>query len=610
MKKIDFAAIKKLNKSQKILIGAFSVVIFLDIVLIITSLATKNRSSLKLKSVSNASVHSLIALDEAGRKAHIKEKDYANFGFTENQKSTFIQTYNEYGAVALTLRIDVCPTEKQKSLITTNDFLKIGYLYEKDFTAKNKFIKHKYPVNNRIEIQAKEDLFTGLIDISFALPKNADISQSIPKGFYVYSDEKCKIVDACITPAYIGFDNSLDVPFYGFAYNGGKIDFSNKHFDFSGGQMVFPTENTDKAQLPQIVVQFASDRSFNSESTKSENVEINIGGEKFFINSVKSASKIVIPCGALKKPFGRIEIIKNDQLISSVRMESVKKVDTGSEILTPIKTDPGLILNYRQNAWRTIDYELYQWDRFPGILFFDTRDYKIQENFFSRLAYFVEKEGYKGRLLTNEELEGKHGYNAHDYSAESMAKFFNKATELDFKLNKEELLLKEILLKNGLFEQDGNLVKANDGGIVSISRECPDWSRINLLAHEGWHTIFFRDEEFRNYVSAVYYTFDSKSLEFLIDFFKSQPGLGYDVNDTYLMHNEFMAYIMQQRVSQVAEYFVHCANRGSVRKFTPELAAYVRDTKGIGFEDAAIALNDFVFDKYGIVCGNIALVNR
>ena len=26
--------------------------------------------------------------------------------------------------------------------------------------------------------------------------------------------------------------------------------------------------------------------------------------------------------------------------------------------------------------------------------------------------------------------------------------------------------------------------------------------------------------------------------------------------------------------------------------------------------DAAIALNDFVFDKYGIVCGNIALVNR
>jgi hypothetical protein len=33
-------------------------------------------------------------------------------------------------------------------------------------------------------------------------------------------------------------------------------------------------------------------------------------------------------------------------------------------------------------------------------------------------------------------------------------------------------------------------------------------------------------------------------------------------------------------------------------------------TEGRGFEDAANAWNDFVFDKYGIVCGNIALVSR
>ena len=44
--------------------------------------------------------------------------------------------------------------------------------------------------------------------------------------------------------------------------------------------------------------------------------------------------------------------------------------------------------------------------------------------------------------------------------------------------------------------------------------------------------------------------------------------------------------------------------------FTPTLANYVINTKGKGFEDAAIALNDFVFDKYGLVAGNIALVQR
>ncbi len=71
-----------------------------------------------------------------------------------------------------------------------------------------------------------------------------------------------------------------------------------------------------------------------------------------------------------------------------------------------------------------------------------------------------------------------------------------------------------------------------------------------------------------------------------------------------------MAYIMQNRLSEVANYFVRIANFGTVIKYTPELAAYIRNTEGRGFEDAANALNDFVYDKYGIICGNIALVNR
>lgn len=103
---------------------------------------------------------------------------------------------------------------------------------------------------------------------------------------------------------------------------------------------------------------------------------------------------------------------------------------------------------------------------------------------------------------------------------------------------------------------------------------------------------------------------DPVSRDFLIDYFKSQEDLGYDTNDSYLMNNEFMAYIMQQKLSDVAQYFVHLANRGTVIKSTPQLAAYIRKTEGKGFEDAAFALNEYVFDKYGIVCGNIALASR
>ena len=203
-----------------------------------------------------------------------------------------------------------------------------------------------------------------------------------------------------------------------------------------------------------------------------------------------------------------------------------------------------------------------------------------------------------------------HGYNAHDYSAESMAKFFNAAVDLHFRLNTEEELLKKILIVNGFFEVEGDYVRANEGGLVSISRETPDWSRKNLLAHEGWHTIFFRDEEFRNFVAAVYGTIDYDSRQFLIDYFRSQPSLGYDTGDEYLMHNEFMAYIMQQPISEVSKYFVHLASRGTVMAATPYLCAYIRQNEARAFEDAAGMMNDFVFDRYGIVCGNISIVSR
>ena len=171
-------------------------------------------------------------------------------------------------------------------------------------------------------------------------------------------------------------------------------------------------------------------------------------------------------------------------------------------------------------------------------------------------------------------------------------------------------MLKKILINNGLFEADGRFVKPIKGEIASISRQTPDWSRTNLLTHELYHMVFFMDEEFRNYTTAVYHTCDSETLNFLIDYFKSQPSLGYDTNDQYLMYTEFMAYVMEQRTNKVAKSFVDKASWGTVMKFTPDRAAYIRQTQGRGFEDISNALTDFVFDKYGIVAGNLALITR
>ena len=599
-----------LTKSQKILVAAVALFLLLDIIAGIVLLANKNKSAVKIVS-STGEVTALYALDSAATKGTVNE-GYANFKFTKEQKEYFSKAYKEHGSVALTVCFQMMPTKKQQAALANGTaqeaLLRYGFLGNEDFKIDGKFIKKKYPDTRRIQVQADEKKAPQLFDISFAVQKNDNIEKYIPEGFFVYSGIRCRVLAAIVVPAEIGFDIRSEIPFYGFACNGGMIDFEKKSFDFSGSSMVFPVQSNMNQSMPEYRVLLSDNPETKTTREHSVRVQMNVGGEKLYLNNVTAAKELIIPTGALNTPFSRVEFTDNSECIDSLIMRGTKPA--GNEVLEPIRTDPGLILNYKTSQWRTADYELYEWDRFPQILFFDTRNYEIQDRLFRRLAYFVEKQGYKGRLLTNEELGDMHGYNAHDYSAESMAKFFNKAAELNFPLNEEELLLKRILIHNKLLESDGLYVKANEGGLVSISRETPGWSRTNLLAHEGWHTIFFRDPEFRNYVSAVYYTFDPTSLDFLIDYFKSQPGLGYDVNDEYLMHNEFMAYIMQQRLSEVANYFVHLANRGTVIDFTPKLAAYIRKTEGQGFEDAATALNDFVYDKYGIVCGNIALVNR
>ncbi|MCR4580206.1 MAG: hypothetical protein K5681_07665 [Treponema sp.] len=601
-----FNKISAMTKTQKILSLAVIVFLLLDIAAGIILLVNKNKSAVKLV---YGDTSSLYALDSAASKGTVNN-GYANFKFTEEQKEGFCKTYREHGSVALTVCLQLMPTKKQKELLSsdTEAVLRYGFLDNEDFTINGKFINKKYPDLRRIQIQADEKKAPAIFDLSFAIQKNDDIEKCIPQGFFIYSTVRCRIVAACIVPAEIGFDLRNEFPYYGFACNGGLLDFENRSFDFSGSSMVFPVQSNMKQSMPEYRLVLSENPESKTNSEHSVRIQMNVGGEKLYINNVSSAKELIIPSGSLKAPFSRVEFTDNAECLESLIMRGTKAA--GEEVLEPVRTDPGLILNYKTSQWRTPEYELYEWDRFPGILFFDTRDYQVQDKLFRRLAFFVEKEGYKGRLLTNEELGDMHGYNAHDYSAQSIANFFNKATELNFQLNEEELLLKRILIHNGLLESDGLYVKANDGGLVSISQETPGWSRTNLLAHEGWHTIFFRDAEFRNFVSAVYYTFDPDSRDFLIDYFKSQPQLGYDTNDEYLMHNEFMAYIMQQRLSEVAKYFVHLANRGSVINFTPDLAAYIRQTEGRGFEDAANALNDFVFDKYGIVCGNIALISR
>jgi len=219
----------------------------------------------------------------------------------------------------------------------------------------------------------------------------------------------------------------------------------------------------------------------------------------------------------------------------------------------PIAADPGLVLQFQPEKWRDRRYEVFRWDRFPSLLIFDTADYAVQSRLFKRLAFFVEKAGFRGRLSTDEEIAELHGWNAHDYKADDLAVFYETARLEDFPLLREEIELREILLSEGIIRtgSDGQFL-GSSGGIISVSRESPAYLRSLFMAHEGYHGLFFIDGDFRDFSRERWASLPRQGKTFITSYFDYQR---YDIKDEYLMLNEFMAHILQQPASRAPVYF-------------------------------------------------------
>ena len=509
--------IKNIKLFSKKNLTILSLILCVILIIFTTVICIKNSrvSSVILSSTISQDAQTLIAKNKEAHTGIIKEKGHAQFSFTAEQKQLFSEVYKKNQSAALVIRMSFTPTSTQKELLTTGTEIpfNFGILYSEDFDKNGKL---KEPLNSKISVFADlskklsyADKDAVVVDFSMAIPKSEHFENFLPVGFFVSSSVACQIVSACAAPALIGFDNSDSIAFYGFSSNGGVVNFLNTSFDFAGATLAFPVQNTLSANMPQYVLTLN-----DNEELKGKSIKLNIGGEKLYVKNSKGVAKLEFPSASLKSPFSNAELSENAECVKSFLLQGVpfefdaQYKQSDSCLYKAIRTDPGLILNYNQKNWRVKEYEVFEWDRYPGILFFDTLDYDIQDDFFRRLAYYVEKRGYKGKLWSDEVLAGKHGYNAHDYSAISLADFFNKATEENFPLNEKEQILKKILITNGLLIPDGNKVKASEGGLVSISRESEaDASlRPKLLAHEAWHMLFFRDEDFRNFVAAVYYT--------------------------------------------------------------------------------------------------------
>lgn len=219
----------------------------------------------------------------------------------------------------------------------------------------------------------------------------------------------------------------------------------------------------------------------------------------------------------------------------------------------PIPADPGLVLNWPLESWRNRQYEVFSWDGFPSILIFDTASYEAQDKLFKRLAFFTEKAGFRGRLAPDAEIADLHGWNAHDYRAQDLARFFELARAQNFPLLQQERELQGILLDAGILRRDSSgAIHSGEGALVSISRESPNYLRSLFMAHEGFHGLFFIDEDFRVFCRNRWASLPRQAKVFIRSFFDFQR---YDINDETLMVNEFMAHVLQQPVLGAAKYF-------------------------------------------------------
>ena len=511
------------------------------------------------------------------------------FSFTSDQKGAIQNFFEKNGDASLLIQLT--PLKVRTSEADENGALSFGFFYE---SAERTTEIQGVPVVT--------DMLAKYNGASFALSFCFSRENGVPEGFFVKSASKVRIDSAQILRAFVGHDFSGEVPVFAFAPNGGA---NNGTDDFRGASLAFNSINSREGLMPTITVKFRD---------TAGSQKIAFGGEVLSIR--RNNAPVEIPTAALKFPFSLVTYPDEEQYPTSVLLTASDKnllsfASGKKNVLSPIRVDPGLIMKWSRNNWRGNDYELFEWDRFPGVLFFDILTYAVQDDFFRRLAFFVEKAGYKGRLLSDKELSGKHGYNAHDYKADDLARFFEKARLENFPLNDKELLLKEILAYNGVIKIAGNgEISAGQGAAISISQESSLYLRNTFIAHEGWHGIFFIDEEFRNAVASIYYTIDPQTLAYLRKYFQVTPTLNYDVRDDYLMKNEFMAYLLQQPVSSTATYFVNMAKREHSQQMAKREADYIINTAGIGFESAATLLDEYVSDRWNLNAGRVWLISR
>jgi len=244
----------------------------------------------------------------------------------------------------------------------------------------------------------------------------------------------------------------------------------------------------------------------------------------------------------------------------------------------PLPADMGIMLDRGPKQWRHKNFELYMWNIHPSVLVLAFDTYFTQAQFLKRIAFFREKQNFQGEILSDNQLMGKHGWNAHNYFAEDLALFFTAADENI--LSEQEKLLRNILVANGVLRIKSGTYVAGRGALLGFSIQAPILLREQLLGHELMHGLYYTSNAYRRYVWQTWEAIDDEVKDFWRFFLST---LGYAADDEALVVNEFQAYLLQKSQAVLRTYYTQYQYK--LIRYRPSSETYIKSFYKKRFDD-------------------------
>ena len=580
----------------------------------------------------------LKALNKNAQAGIISDPEKSNAMYFAFEKAPDMLGLTGSGLNALELEFepltDTSSWKEPDAVQTGSAEFTVGLLYASDFSNAGKLkdtILPQHPVTART---LPHRAFTVSIGFAGIAVRAANI-----RGFMVSAQKALKLKRAAVVPVRYGWLKNGTALWYGAAADGGSIppelcaeDALPLRTELPKPSALIRTGHTGSEYEGRDTIVIHFDETLPVELTtgqKQPRLSFQCGGKSISVYRAPELYRFTLDGCLFPDAFLTIEQTGTEPLTNAgMPPDTGRQVNTDGRIDTadsvtnicgitaeyskrslsaPITADPGLILDWPQEQWRQPSYELFAWEQFPSVLIFDFADYSVQASYLKRLSFFAEKRGFAGRLLFDEELAALHGFNAHDYSAETLAAFFQKAEEEHFPLSKSELHLRKILFHNGIIIRTEQGIEAGNGAIISISRQSSGYIRNRFITHECLHGIYFTEESFRNTVAKIFQQTDPRAVLFLRRYFEIYPALQYNTDDEQLLHNEFMAYLLQQSRSSIQQYYNRISWFRIMNKTEPALCRYIRKTNAKDFMQAAAQMSFFLYTAWGIKDGRIHL---